>query len=183
MTIEEIFQKLANHMAEGVLFHDTMSKIYEFLGFYGFMKEHEYRHLEEDKEYRKLVHYYATRYFKLINTNEVPQSKLIPETWYKYTAFAMDTNTKRAAVKDLMSKWINWEKETKKLYEEMFQELTNLKEVSAAIFIEKYIKDVDKELSQAEKSYIKFETINYDIIMLIDWQDDIEKKFKHKLKH
>ena len=183
MTVEEIFQKLANHMAEGVMFHDMVSKIYEFLNLYGFSKEHEYHHVEEDRGYRKLIHYYSTRFLKLIDVGEVPAQKLIPETWYKYTALAMDTNTKRQTIKELVGKWVNWEKETKKLYEEMYQELTNLREIAAAAYLQKYIEDVDEELKHAIKEQIKYETINYDIVMIIDWQEEIEDKFKKKLKH
>jgi len=66
-----------------------------------------------------------------------------------------------------MGKWVNWEKETKKLYEEMYLELTNLREIAAAMYIKKYLCDVDDELECAEKEFIKFETLGYDIGTLV----------------
>lgn len=76
----------------------------------------------------------------------------------------------RTAVKDMMTKWIQWEKDTKQLYSEMRQELCTLGEVAAALKIDCFLKDVDDELVHAEKKYIKLETINYDINTIIGWQ-------------
>jgi hypothetical protein len=36
--------------------------------------------------------------------------------WHKYTTMDVDTNTKRNSIKDLMTKWVEWERSTKKLY-------------------------------------------------------------------
>jgi len=48
-----------------------------------------------------------------------------------------------------MNKWIEWEKSTKKLYQEMRQELTIINDLDAALELDKYIRDVSKELSHA----------------------------------
>lgn len=181
MTVEEIFNKLAVHMVEGIMYHDDFSKAYDFLGFYGFAKCHDYHHFAEEANYRELSHYYATRYFKLIQLKEIPQPDIIPQSWYNYTTHAVDVGTKRQAVKELMEKWMNWEKETKKLYEEMYQELTNLREIAAAIYIKKYICEVDNELKHVQKKIIKFETLGYDISALVNCQESMYNKFKEKL--
>lgn len=95
---------------------------------------------------------------------------------------AVDANTKRTAVKDMMTKWIQWEKDTKQLYSEMHQELCTLGEVAAALKIDCFLKDVDDELVHAEKKYIKLETINYDINTIIGWQQPMYKKYKKQLE-
>ena len=46
MTNEEIFNKLASHMIEGIMIHDEMSRAYSFLGLEGFKLCHEYHFLE-----------------------------------------------------------------------------------------------------------------------------------------
>ena len=63
----------------------------------------------------------------------------------------------------------------------MRQELINLGEVAAALYIDKYICDVDKELCHAQKKLNKLETIGYDINFIISWQEDLIKKYKKKL--
>ena len=181
MTIEEIFTKLAAHMVEGIMFHDEVAKAYDFLGLYGFAMCHNYHHMEETEGYLCLSHWYSCHEHKLIKLPELTKTEVIPATWYKYATTDVDTNTKREAVKTLMTKWVEWEKETKKLYQEMRQELCAIGEVAAALKLDCYIKCVDKELIHAEKKHIKFETLNYDISTIIKCQESMKNKFKKKL--
>jgi len=66
MTVEEIFNKIATHMYEGVKYHEEMAKAYDFLGFWGLYMCHIHHSLEEKNGYNCLSHYYATHYFKLL---------------------------------------------------------------------------------------------------------------------
>jgi negative regulator of replication initiation len=63
-----------------------------------------------------LEHYYAAHYFKLIQQENFTKPEIIPSTWFKYATQSVDTNTKREAVKNLITKWIDWERSTKKFY-------------------------------------------------------------------
>ena len=180
MTIEDIFTKICTHMAEGIQYHDEMKKAYSFLGFFGYSAEQEKHYNEELQNYNKLIKYYMMHYFKLLKIDDIPKPTIIPETWYKYSAQAVDIATKRKSIKELMTKWIQWEKDTKKLYEEMYYELTNLREVAAIIKIEKLIKDVDEELSEAEQQLLNLEAIGYDLTLIIDWQSKLQKKYRDK---
>ena len=182
MTTEEIFNKLASHMVEGIMIHDEMANAYDFLGLYGFAKCHDYHHFEETCNYRCLAHYYSIHYHKLLMIDTQSRQTLIPENWYKYSTMDVDTGTKRTAVKDLMKKWVEWERDTKKLYQQMKQELCNIGEVAAALKIDCFINDVDDELVHAEKKLIKLETIGYDINTIISWQQPMYKKYKKEIK-
>ena len=182
MTIEEIFNKIATHMLDGIMYHDSLMKAYDFIGLWGLGKCHEYHCYEEEINYREWVHYYATHCFKLIQTDKIAQPDIIPENWYKYSAQAVDVGTRRNAVKELMTKWVEWEKDTKKLYEEMYSELTNLREIAVADKVKILINDVADELSWAQKELLKFESIGYDLTLIVDWQDKMFKKFEKKLK-
>jgi hypothetical protein len=144
-------------------------KGYDFLGLYGFSKCHEYHHLDETKGYIKLLHYYSSRYHKLLTIKTVPQPTLIPDTWYKYNTMAVDTNTKRQATKTMTDAWVKWEQDTKKLYQEMYKELCDINEIAAANEIKYYICAVDEELKHAEKKLLKLESIDYSINTIISW--------------
>lgn len=181
MSIEEIFNKLANHMCEGVMFHDESVKAYEFLGFWGMAKCHINHACEEKEGYQKLLYYYSTHYFKLLRIEEITKTKLIPDIWYKYTTQAVDIATKRTFIKELMIKWIEWERSTKKLYQEMRKELEALNEIDAAIEIDKYIHDVSKELSHAEKILLKLESVEYNMVYIIEWMEGLDHKYTKKL--
>lgn len=182
MTVDEIFSRIAMHMVEGMMIHDQIQQGYDFLGLYGFAKCHEYHHIEETKGYECLIHYYSTHYHKLLIIENVPKPSIIPDTWYKYTTMAVDGNTKRQATQLLMKKWVEWEQETKKLYQEMYTELCSLNEIDAANKIKCYICNVSDELKHAEKKLIKLETIDYNINTIVSWQQPMYKKFKKKLR-
>ena len=181
MTIEEIFNKIASHMIEGIMYHDELAKAYDFLGLWGYAKCQDYHHIEETSSYRSLSHYYAKHYFKLLQTEHIPKLTIIPEIWFKYTTQAVDPSTKKTAIKELMTQWINWEKSTKELYQAMRQELMQLNEVAAALYIDKYICDVNKELRHAQRKLIHLETISYDLITIMDEQEELYNKYKKKL--
>lgn len=182
MTVEEIFNKLASHMIEGIMYHDDMAKAYDFIGLSGFARCHDYHHICETKGYRNLSHYYSNRFHKLLKLNQLEQPKIIPDSWYKYTTLEVDVNTKRAAVKELMETWVKWERETKILYQVMHEELCSIGEVAAALELNKYIYDVDKELAWAEKKWIKLEALGYDMETIILWSSDLHKKYKWAVK-
>lgn len=178
MTIEEIFNQLASHMVEGIMYHDDMAKAYDFLALRGFARCHDYHHICETKSYRELSHYYSTHYHKLIQLNKLDQPQIVPESWYKYTTLDVDISTKRNAVKELMTKWVKWETETKNLYQAMRQELCSIGEVAAALYIDCLICDVDEELVWAQKKQIKLETLGYDIGAIIQCSEALHKKYK-----
>lgn len=182
MTVEEIFNKIATHMTEGIMIHDYMQQGYDFLNFYGYSRCQEYHYIEEVKDYKKLSHYYSTHYHRLLQIGEIAKPDFLSSSWYKYTSIAFDTNTRRQAVQTLMRKWVEWEQETKKLYSEMYIELYKLNEIAAANEIKYYICAVDKELKNAEKKLVELETIDYNIETIMDWQKAIHKKYKKKLK-
>ena len=93
----------------------------------------------------------------------------------------MDNSTKKGTIKDLMNKWVEWEKSTKQLYQEMRQELTTMGEIAAAIRLDEYICDVSSELHNAEKMLLRLEAINYDLVAIMDLQDKLHKKYKKKI--
>lgn len=181
MTVEEIFNKLISHMEEGVIFHQEMAKAYDFLGLWGFSKCQLYHQYEELQGKMLLEHYYSAHYFKLIQLENFNKPEIIPLTWFKYTTQSVDTTTKRNAIKDLIKKWIDWERATKKLYQELRHEFATIGEYDAAQRLDTYIHDVSHELHNVEKLSIKLESINYDMITIEEWSTDWNKKYKKKL--
>lgn len=133
--------------------------------------------MEETCSYRCLSHYYSTHYHKLLKIATQTRQTIIPEGWYKYTTMDVDVGTKRTAVKDMMKKWVDWERSTKKLYQEMRRELCNIGEVAAALKIDCFIKGVDEELIHAEKKFIKLESIGYDMQYIIEQSEKMKQKY------
>lgn len=181
MTIEEIFNKLASHMKEGLQQHEEMGKAYNFLNLHGYAKCQFSHQLEELKSYQHLIYYYSIHYHKLLQLEEITKPNIITDNWYKYTEMAVDANTRKNAIKDLMNKWVAWERATKQFYEDMQRALYDIKETAAALYINNLILDVTKELCHAEKKLIKLESINYDMTKIIEWSESMEEKYNKKL--
>ena len=182
MTIEEIFTKLASHMYKGTKIHKAMMEAYDFLALKGYYKCQEYHYLEEINDYSNLLHFYMKNYQKLIKVEEPNDINILPQSWYKYTREDVDTNNKRSAIKELMTKWIEWEKSTKTLLQQMYKELEALDEISSVLYIQECIENVTQELWDAQQKKLDLEAINYDIVEIIDEQPSYYHKYCKKIK-
>ena len=182
MAIEDIYSELAAHMIKGMMFHEQLANYYDFLGLNGAKRCHEYHYLAESCGYRKLCRYFINHHNKLIPTREVEDPEVIPDSWYRYTRQDVDANTKKNAVKNGLSRWVEWERETKQLYEKAFNDLLELGEVASAMFIKCFIKDVDHELKVAERCEIEKSATGYDMNEIIMEQHSKHEKYKEKIK-
>lgn len=158
MDVNEIFAKVKAHMLEGMVFHDEMVRYYGFLNCDDMRREHECRYEDETKGYRKLGDYYMNHYNMLIPIEPMERPDIIPESWYRYMRQDVDTGTRNNAKEIGARKWVEWERQTKKLYEDMWKELVDIKEIASAKFLSHYISAVDDELTCAEKIHMSLNT-------------------------
>lgn len=182
MTVEEIFSAAGAHMVAGLMLHSQMSDYYGFLGLKGYQKCHKYHYFSENANYKSLGEYYLTHYNKIIIDTRVDDPGIIPESWFKYSRQDVNVTTRKNAIQTGMERWVQWERDTKHLYEQFYQELISLREISSAYKMAEYIQDVSEELAQAEQKYLELKAMDYDISVIIDNQEDIYKKYKKKLK-
>ena len=164
------------------MIHDQMSSYYDFLNLCGYQKCHEYHYWCESASYLKLKHHYFKYHSKLIKEKQIDNPNAIPKSWYNYEREDVDVSTKRNGVKAGLEKWIDWEKETKDLYEKMYKELIMLNEINDAKFIEKLICDVTHEWAQAKEEYLNIKAVDFDIEYVLMEQCEKEKIFKEKMK-
>ena len=107
---------------------------------------------------------------------------IIPSSWYDHTRDDVDVSTKKNAVKSGLTKWVEWERDTKKLYEQMYKELMELGEVASACKVKELICDVDCELKKAERYWLNKEATGYDMVMIIEEQKRKHSKYEKKMK-
>ena len=182
MTVEEIFSLLAEHMVEGLMTHAQLADYYNFLGLKGYQKCHEYHYFCENANFRKITDYYLKHYNKLVPERPFQNPNIISEDWYQYKRSQVDSSVRKSAIEFGMKKWVAWEKQTKKDYQDYYKELMNLGEIAAAHELEKYIIDVDKELAFAEQKLLCSKAIDYDISDIMMEQEEKYQKYKKKLK-
>jgi hypothetical protein len=181
MTIEEVFAQIGQHMIKGLMVHTQLSDYFNFLGLTGYHKCHEYHYYEESINYRKISNYYLEHYDKFITDFHVSNPQMIPEKWYQYSRQQVDPSTRNSAIQAGFEKWIKWETETLKLYQDLYKELLNMNEIAAASEINYYIDDVNKELSKAQQKYLELKMVNFDIAVVVDEQQYLTKQYIKKM--
>lgn len=165
------------------MIHEQLANYYDFLGLQGYKRCHEYHFLQETCAYRGICRYFINHHNMLIPDERFEAPDVIPSSWYEHTRDDVDIATKKNAVKSGLTRWVTWERETKKLYEQMYQELIKLDEVASACKIKELICDVDCELKKAERYWLNKEATGYDMSQIISEQKSKHKKYRKKMKH
>lgn len=162
------------------MFHEQFANYYDFLALRGYKRCHEYHFFEETCAFRSLNRYFINHYGKLIPAEKVEDPKVIPDNWYKYTRQAVEPATKVAAVKNGLQSWVEWEKETKSLYEQMYGELMELGEVAAATKVHELICNADCELKKTERYHLSKKAADFSIADIMADQEHMHDKYKKK---
>ena len=182
MTADEIFNEISYHMIEGVMLHSQMVDYFEFLGFKGYSQCHLYHFFCENKNYKCICKYYLKHYNKLLAEDRINNPALIPSDWIQYQRQQVSPQVRKTALQSGIERWVDWEHKTKKIYEQYYNMLISLNEVAAAIKLKEIIKDVDYELAEAKQELLELQAIDFDITVVMDYQYEMKKKYKKKLK-
>ena len=185
MTVEEISSLVAQRLLQGSMNHQSFAKYYSFLGLEGYKLFHEYQYYDQSCTYLKFTFYFLEHYDRLIpkfSTETLSTFPIIPDNWYSYSRQDMDTNTRRNAVKNGLEKYVHWEKETKKIFEDMYIQYMNITQISLALKLKDYIENVDKEIKKAELCLLQISSTDYDMPTVISQQDKLKKKYGKKLE-
>lgn len=170
MSVEEIFADIIAHSTEGMMFHDQLAEYFEFIGLSGFASEQQMRLSEETAEHMRITRYFIDHYNTLPQEQELKNPAVIPSGWYGYKRQDVDSATRRNGVAEGFSRWIEWEKSTKELYEEKAKSLLDMGAVAGAIVVGKLASDVNDELATAEQEKLELEAMNYDLAGIIELQ-------------
>ena len=182
MTVDESFAAISDRMIGGIMFHIQLFNYFNFLGLKGYAECHKYHYYDENKNYVDLCNYCVNHHNKLIAEKKIENKSIIPDDWYMFTRFNVDPNIRKTAVKTGIEQWVKWERETKSMLEQNYQNLINLNEIAIAEKISEIVKDVDEELAQAEKELLFLKAVDYNISDIITEQEEVCKHFKKKIK-
>lgn len=183
MTPVEIFSEIHKHQIHGVMFHDELASLYDFMGMRGYKRQHEYRSLCEFVEARSISRYAINHLNKLLldDTNIAP-SKIIPSQWKSATRFDLGESDRKSYIKECYKRWRSWETETKAFYQTKFKDLTAMGEISCADKVNEMILDVDMELKHLEREYIALLAVGFDMTYIMEKQDEIHEEYAEKEK-
>lgn len=169
-------------MIKGIMFHEQMANYYDFLGLEGYKRCHEYHMFKEMCSYRSLYRYFINHHDMLIPDERIENPEAIPASWFKYERQDVDAGTKKSAVRSGLVAWVDWERDTKTMYEDMYKELMELGEVASAFKIKELVCEVDQELKKAERYLLNKELIGYDLIAIVEEQKSKHRKYESKMK-
>lgn len=182
MKAHEVFNTICTHQVEGMMLHDQLADAFAFLGLPGFKRMHEYHFADESKGMRETSRYFINHYNMLLEDGHPADPHVIPRGWMGYTRQQVTAETKRKAVRDLLTRWVEWERETKKIYEKAFADLMEAGEIAAAMRVKHMVLDVDEELEHAEKLHLRLEGVMYDMHTMDQMQDALCAKYAVKIK-
>ena len=182
MRTGEIFTRISTHQIEGMMLHDQMADAFAFLALPGFKRMHEYRFAEETKSMREVHAYFIEHCNMLLDEGRPEDPKALPRSWHGYTRQQVSYETKRKAVREMMERWVEWERETKACYEKAYAELTECNEVMAACFVKGMLEEVTEELAFAEELYLRMHGTDFDMPYVDQMMDSLHNEFSIKLK-
>lgn len=163
MTAHEIFGRISSHMVKGLMIHSDYADYYYFLNLVSYGEMHDKHYSMEVSTHRELKRWYVEHYNKLLPKEDFSYDTVIPQSWLKYSREDVDTNTIRTSVKSGLTAWVEWERETKSLYESMFKELMNIGDITGALYVQDLICDVSKELDFATSCMLTKNAVDYGI--------------------
>lgn len=181
-TPEEIFSEINNRFIGAIMTHGQFADYFDFLGLRGYKHLHEYQHLAESMERRKVCRYFINHHNALIKEDFSGEVNIIPDAWYTAKRLSVGKSTKQKAVEDGFLEYHNWESETKSVYEKYAQKLRETGAVADAIFVEKLVEDVSTELQTVEQMISDLISTGYDMVYITEIQTEIHEKYKKKLK-
>ena len=205
--LQQLYSELIDRMKQGVEMHEQLADYYGFLNLPGYQKCHEYQMLCELLTYRKAKDAYMKEYNQLVpasnmmngmanmaanngmnnmnnngNNGNYNYREVIPQTWYKYTRYDVDSGTKRTAVKDGFKKWVDYEKETKQFLTNMVQRLEQQNDRESARKLDYLIDHVQKEIETAEEKMMALENSGYDMNYILQQQEPLKMKYADKIR-
>ena len=181
-TPEEIFSEINNRFIGAIMMHGQFADYFDFLGLRGYKRLHEYQHLAESIERRKVCRCYINHHNALIKEDFSGEVNIIPDAWYTAKRLSVGKSTKQKAVEDGFIEYHNWESETKSIYEKYSQKLREAGAIADGVFVEKLVEDVSAELQTVERMISDLISTGYDMVYVTEIQLEIHEKYKKKLK-
>lgn len=179
---EDIFAEINARMIAALMFHSQMADYFDFLGFRGYKRIHEYQYFGESKERRCLNRYYINHHNQIIPDRYDGVVQMIPDGWKTANRMSVGKSTKQKAVEDGFLQYREWESMTKELYEKYAVELRTGGMIADAIYVDGLVEDVDKELKCLERIMVDLISTGYDMTYIVESQKDIHDKYRDKLK-
>lgn len=173
--MHEIFKKLSNRMVGAMMVHTQLTELFNFIDLEFDAKRQKKQLHDESDGLLKLEKYAAQHHHILITSDNPPQVDILNLGMLKQSSDQLSPENRAYLIRYAMKEWIEWEKESKIMYEDAYHNLIDMSEIAAADFVLQYVRDVDKELKDAELLYRVRDAIDWDLPTIYDKQARLSK--------
>lgn len=163
MTLQDIFLKLSNRMVGAMMIHTQLSELFTFIDLTTDYKIQKKQLHDETDGLLNLEKYCVQHHHILITAENPPQIDILNLGMLKEHNGKLSPDDRVYLIQYGMNEWIKWEKESKIIYEDAYRNLIDISEIAAANFVMQYIRDVDKELKNAELIYRIRDAMDWDL--------------------
>jgi len=170
MPMHEIFKKLSNRMVGAMMIHTQLTELFNFIDLEADAKRQKKQLHDESDGLLKLEKYAAQHHHILITSDNPPQVDILNLDILEHPNDKLSPDDKIHLIQYALKEWIEWEKKSKVIYEDSYRNLVDMSEIAAADFVLQYVKDVDKELRDAELLYRVRDAIDWDLTTIYDEQ-------------
>lgn len=180
--MKEVMQKVINRQAAGIAFHDEMTDYYDFLCLEGFMCLHKCQFIEEAENLRNIKHFYIN-YFKTVPMCAKIETNvsIIPMDWPSHESTEITSTSLKTLTKTSLDTYLNWEKETLKLYQECLKKLKEEDCLAEYYEVLELMEDVEEEINEIKDLIIDLQAVDYDCKEIKNLQHKLKKEYKkHK---
>ena len=177
MTIDEIFSKMATHMVEGLMIHDQLSQAFCYLGLYGYEKIHLHQYEDESQAYKDIARYYILNKCKTVEVGKVDDPGILKRQWFESYSYDIRPSTRKQIVDECFKLWVDWEHDTKQLYQDLYVKALAIGEVSDAAKIQDYVVEVGEEWVKAKDIWQKLRSVDFDLVAINDEQASVYDLF------
>lgn len=169
--MHEIFQKLSNRMVGAMMIHTQLTELFVFLDLMSDIKQQKKQLHDETDGLLKLEKYCVQHHHMLITANSPLSIDILNLGILQESNGNLSPDDRVFLIQYGMKEWIKWEKESKVIYENAYRDLMDISEIAAANFIMQYIRDVDKELKNAELLYRVRDAMDWDLPTIYSEQE------------
>lgn len=121
--MHEIFKKLSNRMVGAMMIHTQLTELFNFIDLESDAKRQKKQFHEESDGLLKLEKYVAQHHHILITSDNPPQVDILNLGMLKQPNDKLSPDNKVYLIQYAMKEWIEWEKESKIMYEDAYRNL------------------------------------------------------------
>ena len=163
MQISEVYGMILKRQIEGVMFHDEMAQYYAFIGLHGYKHFHKNQSKEEMRAYMRTWCFYIDQYGRLPDEQQAKDPEVIPIAWRSVNMDAVSPTVKKQAVKDAIEKYVDWENETIRIYEQACSELWDMGDYIGGEKVKQNLVEANCELRKAKHKRLMLSAVEYDL--------------------